>query len=226
MWPDLLAVHGATGHYLSKIWQTNQLLGRDKLVPLLISSNRSPPQQHSSKCGSLHQTSWSWDFACFSCTILPRFWFIASFTSNYSVEVILILPHPLVIKHSLLCTCIKCNYNLPVLHFIAWFTVTSNDFNWVSIICVCMFKDNLPNTLLGEVGRVEKGGGMVRERKVVYFIITSYVRLSYLHDACDFNGHLLIVSVQMGERLLGQVDCTSFNLCKNDFVVHAWVVCW
>ena len=44
----------------------------------------------------------------------------------------------------------------------------------------------------------------MRERKVVYQN-RSCVRLFLnLHDTCDFSGHLLIVSVQMGERLLGR----------------------
>ena len=57
------------------------------------------------KCGRLHQTPWSWDFACLSCTILPQFWFIASFTPNYLVQVVLIFPSPSWLN-SLLCTCI------------------------------------------------------------------------------------------------------------------------
>ena len=72
-------------------------------------------------------------------------------------------------------------------------------------MCVSVFKDFFYPTLSAwRGGKGGERGGMVRERKVVCQN-RSCVRLFLnLHDTCDFNDHFLIVSVQMGERLLGR----------------------
>ena len=50
-----------------------------------------------------------------------------------------------------------------------------------------------------------KRGDGEGEKGCLLYQTGSCVRLFLnLHDTCDFNGHFLIVSVQMGERLLGR----------------------
>ena len=72
-------------------------------------------------------------------------------------------------------------------------------------MCVYVFKDGLANTVCLErwEGWRKKRDGE-GEKGCLLYQNGSCIRLSYLHDTCDFSGHLLIVSVQMGERLLGR----------------------
>lgn len=96
---ELQAITSAISGRLICFWaETNQFQSSFLLTAVLLSSVQASVATTSDLLVI--------GFYCSSCTVLPLFRFIASFTSNYLVEVILNLPHPLVIKDSLLCTCI------------------------------------------------------------------------------------------------------------------------